>query len=48
MNSLDTPVEQVMTRPVKTVDRELTVRGVSKLFASETVGSVVVERFAEG
>jgi len=43
MNSLDTPVGQVMTRPVKTVDRELTVRDVSKLFASETVGSVVVE-----
>lgn len=43
MNSLDTPVEQVMTKPVKTVDRERTVRDVSKLLASETVGSVVVE-----
>ncbi|MGB9954473.1 cyclic nucleotide-binding/CBS domain-containing protein [Haloarcula marismortui] len=43
MNSLDTPVEQVMTKPVKTVDRELSVRDVSKLLASEAVGSVVVE-----
>jgi len=40
MNSLDTPVEQVMTKPVKTVDRELAVRDVSKLLASEAVGSV--------
>jgi len=43
MNSLDTRVEQVMTTPVKTVDRELVVRDVSKLLASEGVGSVVVE-----
>ncbi|WP_336337665.1 CBS domain-containing protein [Haloarcula brevis] len=43
MNALDTPVEQVMTKPVKTVDRELTVRDVSKLLAGEAVGSVVVE-----
>lgn len=43
MNSLDTPVEQVMTKPVKTVDRELSVRDVSKLLASEAAGSVVVE-----
>jgi CBS domain-containing protein len=43
MNSLDTHVEQVMTKPVKTVGRERTVRDVSKLLASEAVGSVVVE-----
>jgi len=43
MNSLDTPVEQVMTKPVKAVDRELAVRDVSKLLATEAVGSVVVE-----
>ena len=43
MKSLDTPVEQVMTKPVKTVDRELSVRDVSKLLATEAVGSVVVE-----
>jgi signal-transduction protein with cAMP-binding, CBS, and nucleotidyltransferase domain len=43
MNSLDTPVGQVMTKPVKTVNRELAARDVSKLLASEAVGSVVVE-----
>jgi len=43
MNSLDTLVEQVMTKPVKTVDRELVVRDAAKLLASEAVGSVVVE-----
>jgi signal-transduction protein with cAMP-binding, CBS, and nucleotidyltransferase domain len=43
MNLLDTPVEQVLSKPVKTVGGELAVRDVSKLLASEAAGSVVVE-----
>ncbi|GGK68720.1 CBS domain-containing protein [Haloarcula sebkhae] len=43
MNSLDTSIGQMMTKPVKTVDSELSARDVSKLLASEAVGPVVVE-----
>ncbi|MFB6102059.1 MAG: rubrerythrin-like domain-containing protein [Haloplanus sp.] len=42
MHTLDTPVRDAMTEPVRTVDGDLSVREVAARLSAERVGSVVV------
>lgn len=43
METLDTPIDETMTTPIRTVDGRLTVRDVSSILLSERIGSVVVD-----
>jgi predicted transcriptional regulator len=43
MEELDTPVDEVMTDRVRTVDATRSVREAADVFAAEGIGSVVVE-----
>jgi CBS domain-containing protein len=38
----DTPVSEIMSSPVKTVDRETTIDDIARVFAEEGVGSLVI------
>ncbi|WP_136715651.1 CBS domain-containing protein [Halorientalis salina] len=38
----DTPVSEIMSSPVKTVERETTIDDIARVFAEEGVGSLVI------